>query len=92
MRERKIPARQLSGDASQVMETRESHRVLRGRIPPKVGGGAGRPLATIAVRAAGFRVRQPGGHYNTFLALEASFREGQVLGKHFPPSTSASAQ
>ena len=34
--------------------------------------GAARALATIVVRAAGYRVRQPGGHYNTFLALEAA--------------------
>jgi hypothetical protein len=34
--------------------------------------GAARTLATIVVRASGYRVRQPGAHYNTFLALEAA--------------------
>ncbi|MCK4304400.1 MAG: hypothetical protein KAY24_09205 [Candidatus Eisenbacteria sp.] len=33
---------------------------------------AARALATMVVRAAGYRVRQPGGHYNTFLGLEAA--------------------
>ncbi len=35
---------------------------------------AARTLATIVVRAAGYRVKQPGAHYNTFLALEAADR------------------
>lgn len=34
--------------------------------------GAARAIATIVVRAEGYRVRQPGAHYNTFLALEAA--------------------
>ena len=35
--------------------------------------GAARVLATIVVRASGYRVRAGGGaHYNTFLALEAA--------------------
>jgi hypothetical protein len=34
--------------------------------------GAARALATIVIRASGYRVRQPAGHYNTFLALEAA--------------------
>jgi len=34
--------------------------------------GAARTLATMVVRASGYRVRQPGAHYNTFLALEAA--------------------
>ena len=34
---------------------------------------AARTLATIAIRAAGYRVRQTGGaHYNTFLAMETA--------------------
>ena len=34
---------------------------------------AARTLATVAVRAAGYRVKQTGGaHYNTFLAVEAA--------------------
>ncbi|MCK4340788.1 MAG: hypothetical protein KAY37_03585 [Phycisphaerae bacterium] len=34
---------------------------------------AARTLATMAIRAAGYRVKQTGGaHYNTFLALEAA--------------------
>ena len=34
---------------------------------------AARALATVVVRAAGYRVKGPGGaHYNTFLALEAA--------------------
>jgi hypothetical protein len=33
---------------------------------------AARASATIVIRAAGYRVRRPGGHYNTFLALEAA--------------------
>ncbi len=37
--------------------------------------GAARALATIVVRASGYRVRQPGAHYNTFLALEAADTE-----------------
>lgn len=37
--------------------------------------GAARALATIVVRASGYRVRQPGAHYNTFLALEAADAE-----------------
>ena len=36
--------------------------------------GAARALATIVVRASGYRARQPGAHYNTFLALEAAER------------------
>lgn len=33
---------------------------------------AARVLATIIVRASGYRVKQPGAHYGTFLALEAA--------------------
>jgi hypothetical protein len=33
---------------------------------------AGRTLSLIVVRAAGYRPRSVGGHYNTFLALEAA--------------------
>ena len=33
---------------------------------------ATRALATIVVRASGYRVRQPGAHYGTFQALEAA--------------------
>jgi hypothetical protein len=37
------------------------------------GYNAARTLSTIVVRASGYRVRsQGGGHYNTFLALEAA--------------------
>lgn len=34
--------------------------------------GAARTLSFIVVRAAGYRVKQPAAHYNTFLALEAA--------------------
>lgn len=37
--------------------------------------GAARTIATIVVRACGYRVKQPGAHYNTFLALEAADSE-----------------
>lgn len=33
---------------------------------------AARALATIVIRVCGYRVRQPGAHYGTFLALEAA--------------------
>lgn len=33
---------------------------------------AARSLSTIVVRASGYRLKKPGGHYNTFLALEAA--------------------
>jgi len=36
---------------------------------------AARTLATIVVRAEGYRVRQPGAHHSTFLALEAADRD-----------------
>lgn len=42
--------------------------------------GAARTLATIVVRAAGYRVRWPGSHYNTFLALEAA--QSQVFSSY----------
>ncbi len=34
--------------------------------------GAARTLATMVVRASGYRVKQPGAHFSTFLALEAA--------------------
>ena len=33
---------------------------------------AARTLATMAIRASGYRVKQPAAHYNTFLALEVA--------------------
>jgi hypothetical protein len=33
---------------------------------------AARALATLVIRASGYRVKQPAAHYNTFLALEAA--------------------
>jgi len=36
--------------------------------------GAARALATVIVRAEGYRIKQPAAHYNTFLALDAADR------------------
>lgn len=45
---------------------------------------AARTLSLILVRAEGYRPRSVGGHYNTFLALEAADRAFATL---FPPTS-----
>jgi hypothetical protein len=44
---------------------------------------AARTLSLIIVRAAGYRPRSVGGHYNTFLALEAADRAFAALSAYF---------
>jgi len=44
---------------------------------------AARTLALIIVRAAGYRPRSVGGHYNTFLALEAADAAFAALSAYF---------
>ena len=44
---------------------------------------AGRTLSLINVRAAGYRARAVGGHYNTFLALETADPAFAALSAYF---------